>query len=252
MDPRAALSPTLPRKPTSRHAGAKAGSAEHPSNFSWIRDTVPSKELRGGNDTMHSQPLVHGLIAFVVCCAPAFVTTTFAQACVGDCNGDGRVTVDEVVRGVTIALGQGSVQACPNLDVDGNAQITVDELLLAVHVVLDGCVAAPTATATETPRPLCTPPLCQSGEVFFCSENCPGGCGTICVTPTPTRPTATLTPSPSPTNTVTCAPTGTPYVGNCPECGSIPCFLCEMVRENCPAHPCGPCINATPTPSAVP
>jgi hypothetical protein len=54
----------------------------------------------------------------------------------------------------------------------------------------------PTPTAwTPTPRmptPLvtvpqiqCTPPACRPGEVFYCPGKCPGGCGTICVTPTP-------------------------------------------------------------------
>jgi hypothetical protein len=44
--------------------------------------------------------------------------------------------------------------------------------------------APPTAM---TPRPVCTPPLCALGEVYFCpSGDCPGGCGTGCATPTPT------------------------------------------------------------------
>lgn len=44
----------------------------------------------------------------------------------------------------------------------------------------------PTATATRTPAPVCTPPACRPSEVFFCPEQCPGGCGTQCATPTPT------------------------------------------------------------------
>jgi hypothetical protein len=38
---------------------------------------------------------------------------------------------------------------------------------------------------TQTPMPVCTPPNCAEGEVYYCPGECPGGCGTICATPTP-------------------------------------------------------------------
>ena len=44
----------------------------------------------------------------------------------------------------------------------------------------------PPITPSATFQPVCTPPLCREGEVFYCPDECPGGCGTICVTPTPT------------------------------------------------------------------
>ncbi len=38
----------------------------------------------------------------------------------------------------------------------------------------------------ETPALMCTPPACATGEFYACpSGDCPGGCGTVCVTPTP-------------------------------------------------------------------
>jgi hypothetical protein len=47
-----------------------------------------------------------------------------------------------------------------------------------------------TDTPTYTPQfyPMCTPPLCAIGtsEVYYCSETCPNGCGTVCATFTPT------------------------------------------------------------------
>lgn len=42
------------------------------------------------------------------------------------------------------------------------------------------------ATPTNTPGVMCTPPPCQSDEVYYCPDVCPGGCGTQCATPTPT------------------------------------------------------------------
>jgi hypothetical protein len=44
----------------------------------------------------------------------------------------------------------------------------------------------PTATASNTPVVMCTPPACGADEVYYCQDECPGGCGTQCATPTPT------------------------------------------------------------------
>lgn len=45
------------------------------------------------------------------------------------------------------------------------------------------------ASPTVAPRPVCTPPPCQPDEVYYCPDECPGGCGTICATPTPAAET---------------------------------------------------------------
>jgi len=59
--------------------------------------------------------------------------------CRGDCDGDGTVGVNEIVRAVGIALGQTSVDACPDADVDGNGAVSVNELVAAVAAALNGC-----------------------------------------------------------------------------------------------------------------
>jgi pseudomonalisin len=62
-----------------------------------------------------------------------------ALDCAGDCNGDGAVTVDEILTGVNIALGATPDSQCPGLDANGDAMVTVDELLQAVDHALNGC-----------------------------------------------------------------------------------------------------------------
>lgn len=62
-----------------------------------------------------------------------------APPCAGDCNGDGTVTVDELVAGVSHALGETGAAPCAALDADGNGAVTVDELLAAVNRALSGC-----------------------------------------------------------------------------------------------------------------
>lgn len=62
-----------------------------------------------------------------------------AQGCTGDCNGDGEVTIDELLLGVNIALGTLSVDACPRFDANGDSTVTITELLIAVNLALNGC-----------------------------------------------------------------------------------------------------------------
>lgn len=62
-------------------------------------------------------------------------------ACVGDCDGGGSVTVDEIVRGVNIALGTAAADDCPAFDGDGSGSVTVDEVVTAVNSALNGCDA---------------------------------------------------------------------------------------------------------------
>jgi hypothetical protein len=68
-------------------------------------------------------------------------TPRVPEACIGDCNGDGPVTVDEILNGVNIALGNQPLLACAAFDADRNGQVTVDELLAAVNAALNGCAA---------------------------------------------------------------------------------------------------------------
>ena len=59
--------------------------------------------------------------------------------CVGDCKVDGVVTIDELIRGVNITLGNTSIADCPAFDANGDLTVTVDELLKAVSKALNGC-----------------------------------------------------------------------------------------------------------------
>jgi len=59
--------------------------------------------------------------------------------CYGDCNGNGVVTVDEILIGVNIALGNTRIDDCLPGNVNSDGQITVDEILAAVNNALNGC-----------------------------------------------------------------------------------------------------------------
>ena len=62
------------------------------------------------------------------------------QPCVGDCDGSGMVSIDELIRGVGIAVGTaGALAQCPAFDCHGTGQVTVDCLVKAVNAALTGC-----------------------------------------------------------------------------------------------------------------
>jgi hypothetical protein len=62
-----------------------------------------------------------------------------ALPCPGDCDGDGSVSVDELVRGVNIALGMTASADCPALDTNDSGAVEVDEIIAAVNAALGEC-----------------------------------------------------------------------------------------------------------------
>ena len=66
-------------------------------------------------------------------------TTPPGGACVGDCNGNHIVVVNELVQGVNIALGSAPVSQCTAFDVDGSNMVEVNELIGGVNALLNGC-----------------------------------------------------------------------------------------------------------------
>ena len=161
------------------------------------------------------------------CKPPAGVTPTPAPgACVGDCNGDGSVTVNELILMVNIALGILPPSACPAGDANHDGSVTITEIITAVNNALNGCAcgfigprmcggACPGATDVCQPRPDDSGCECRPGEPIPTATATPGRTATrtftVDTTATPTRPaTPTRTAPPSSTATSTARPTATP------------------------------------------
>ncbi len=91
-------------------------------------------------------------LVLIVAAALAAPTGAAAQICGGDCNLDGQVVVNELVLGVSIALGSDRISACPAMDANYERNVTVNELISAVGHALDGC---PPITCTAPPGGRC-------------------------------------------------------------------------------------------------
>jgi len=77
---------------------------------------------------------------------PTATPTPAPPACPGDCDDRGSVTIDELVLGVSGALG--TPTTCTAFDLDHSGTIAMNELITAVNAALIGCPATPTPTAT--------------------------------------------------------------------------------------------------------
>jgi predicted outer membrane repeat protein len=90
-------------------------------------------------------------------------------ACVGDCNGDGRVTVDELITLILVPLTPVDIDRCPAGETNGDRTITIDELVGAVNAALSGCRdsgSAPALVRPEIPEQL----MRQVAEYVGCSD----------------------------------------------------------------------------------
>jgi hypothetical protein len=66
-------------------------------------------------------------------------TATPPASCVGDCDENGNVTVNEIVTVVNVALERMPMGICEAGNADRNQEITIDEILVAVNGALSGC-----------------------------------------------------------------------------------------------------------------
>lgn len=104
--------------------------------------------------------------------------------CAGDCNGNGSITVEELVLAVRIALDLEAVTACAAADRNCDGHVTVDEIVQAVNMALEGCAfpsspspqvshssVTPTETRSYTPRPTHTPSMSRPTQTPTASSS---------------------------------------------------------------------------------
>ncbi len=87
-------------------------------------------------------------LAFLI--AVSAIPLPAVARCGGDCNGDGVVSINELIRGVNLALGRGALAECEAADTNGDGTVGITDLIGAVNAALSGCPSVPTATPTAT------------------------------------------------------------------------------------------------------
>ena len=72
-------------------------------------------------------------------CADLVLHRRAPAPCTGDCDGNGRVTVDELTAGVRIAMGLSPLADCGACDANGDGVVGVEEIVRAVAGALGSC-----------------------------------------------------------------------------------------------------------------
>jgi len=80
-----------------------------------------------------------------------FANASASAQCVGDCNSDGEVKVNELILAVNIFLGSKDISECTAVDSNANGTVAINELVQAVNSSLRGCDAPPPPTPTPAP-----------------------------------------------------------------------------------------------------
>lgn len=99
---------------------------------------LPGRYTLTNGNTLAFSPLGTPL-APVVGADGSITVSLFTRTCSGDCTADREVTVDELITGVNIALGNAPVTTCLQFDRNNDGGVTIDELIDAVNRALQGC-----------------------------------------------------------------------------------------------------------------
>lgn len=86
---------------------------------------------------MLTNPYVVVLVLSTIIAVP--VRLMAESQCPGDCDGDDRVTVHELVNVVRLALDGVSPEPCAVADLDGDQRIAINESITAIRMALLGC-----------------------------------------------------------------------------------------------------------------
>jgi hypothetical protein len=66
-------------------------------------------------------------------------TPIIPRPCTGDCSGNRHVAVEELVKGISMVVGNAPAGECTAFDASSDGAVTIDEVLAAVNAALFGC-----------------------------------------------------------------------------------------------------------------
>ena len=125
---------SLQRTGSTQHNAADfaCGDPATPQNNAGAMGSLPATSpCSGGAPTVTPTPPVGG--------ATPTATVSPAGGCVGDCDGSGSVAINEIILGVSIALGNAALSECPSFDCEQTGMVAINCLVTAVNNALNGC-----------------------------------------------------------------------------------------------------------------
>jgi hypothetical protein len=141
LTPTPTATPTQSRAPTNTPTRSRTATPTATPTQPTIRVTPTNTRTRSATRTRTATPTV-GTPTPTTTGTPATPTATGTPGiCVGDCNGDGEVTISEITTVLNIALGNLPLSACPAADGDGSGEVDISDVIAAVNNALNGCPA---------------------------------------------------------------------------------------------------------------
>ncbi len=119
-------------------------SAAAPNRFAAFDAAAPPTPTPSASCTPGSTPppgCAHEGPPFTATLGP--MATPEPVVCIGDCNGDGVVRIDELISGVNIGLNGDPGGACPAVDCNSPLDIFIPCIVIAVNNALAGCPQRP-------------------------------------------------------------------------------------------------------------
>jgi hypothetical protein len=110
-----------------------------PTNTPTITPTVTATPTVTPTETSTDTPTATGTPSPTSPPTPTAPATATIRACAGDCLGEGRVTVSDLVAMVNIALGRAGIPRCDAGDTNHDGRIGIDEIVTAVNNALTDC-----------------------------------------------------------------------------------------------------------------
>ncbi|MDX2166957.1 MAG: pre-peptidase C-terminal domain-containing protein [Deltaproteobacteria bacterium] len=137
--PTPSFTPTPSRSPTSTPTRSRTFTPTATPTQPTIRVTPTDTRTRTPTKTRTATPTA-GTPTATTTGTPATPTATGTPVtCVGDCNGDGEVTIAEITTVLNIALGNLPLDDCPAADGDGSGSVDIADVIAAVNNALNGC-----------------------------------------------------------------------------------------------------------------
>lgn len=121
------------------------------------------------------------IIVFVVLISTACIPVTVESSTAND-------ALDDTISSLGTEAAQLATLAAVQEQIDDYQQEAISHLSTLMPSGLELVTTTPTSLPLPeepTSFPVCTPPACAPDEMYYCPDECPGGCGTTCATATP-------------------------------------------------------------------
>jgi hypothetical protein len=130
--------PTSSRTATSTVLPTSTGLPTPTARATSTVPTLPVPATRTASPTRPSTPIATATDTAALA-TPTHTASPPLRACVGDCDGNRAVAINEMLVGINIALGLRTVDSCLPFDSDASGSVEIYELLAAVSAIVIGC-----------------------------------------------------------------------------------------------------------------